>query len=161
LFSFGRTAIAALSALLLCASVEHVDSAPAVALGDSWYAAVGVRHPFVAIDRFYSGEFLQQAPDWPASLIKIERTGGPVTKATLTASRMTAKADAPCYLLDYEVVRPAGTMQETLFVCREGEQGKPWRIYGHAMRRPDTGKSIQAGVMPVEAGVCVGTNCPS
>ena len=63
---------AALCALLLVACVETVDNVPAVALADSWYGAIGKGHAFVAIDRFYSAEFLRQVPNWSTSLMKIE-----------------------------------------------------------------------------------------
>jgi hypothetical protein len=150
------------STLIVCLAstgcAEQVDSKPAIAVVDSFYKSIGPKHPFARLDRFYSREFAQQAPDWPTSLDRIERAAGPVTAAALVSAQMAAKDDHPCFLLDYEVSRPAGKIAERLFVCRDAAAGSAWHIVGHGMRRMDNGSILEAGVLPVQS--CVGTHCP-
>jgi hypothetical protein len=154
-----RLAALAVLALACAGCVENVDNAPAIAVGDGFYGQFKPAHGAVKLARFFAPEFPKQEPEWPRLLGGLEQAYGPVTSAQLQSWHMAAMDDAPCFLLDYAVVRPRLQSSERLFVCRVVKQPPDWRIVGHVLQRLDTKQVISGGKIPTEA--CVGTNCPA
>lgn len=167
--SRGGWSIALVVLALAGCSGEVVDQAPAVAVGDGLFKAIGKDHGPVRLEKFYAKSFRTLVRDFPETMARMEAGPGPVLEAKLQSARLAAMDEQPCFVLDYLVRRPQMESSERLFVCREAAVGKSgeaatavptkWRIEGHAMERLDTRQKLQFGTVPVEQ--CVGTNCPA
>jgi len=144
--------MAVLASLVGC-KVEHVEEAPATAIGNKFFSALKTGDGEAALALF-APEFRNSEKEWPNLLMALQDKFGVVSSAELLGATMAAKDDSPCYVLAYSVKRGSSASDETLFVCRSPNAGT-WAIVGQSLVRLDTNQSITGGVMPVEVGVHV------
>jgi hypothetical protein len=133
--------------------VHVVDSRPAIAVGEMYFAAMKENGSQKAFELF-SREFREKQGDlWKDFLVRMPESFGSITRYSITQGAVVPVSNLGCYGLRYSVERTKVNSDEKFIVCPAN--GTSWAIVGHELTRTDTGQTVSAGIINRQIGVHV------